>query len=254
MRWVQVADIVSLACAVLSFSQAAPLAPHGHSLFPGLLPALHGIRASDHLGHSAWRRSHLTLALRLRGGASATVCEDREVFERSLRGNLGARRGVEGGVDRRPLALETWGDWGKYSSKKRNGRHYWYNKRTRVTQWHDPRGNASNPLVEVAQCAGVNEPRVEGENRGKKNVSSTDQSLAPRDGGNEPGCGWELPKRNSGPEGPATASCNEEREDDWTIHLSKRNGQPYWFNKRTGKARWTDPKVELEDAREELGA
>lgn len=35
------------------------------------------------------------------------------------------------------------------------------------------------------------------------------------------------------------------------MHISKRNGQPYWFNKYTGKSRWTDPKVDLEDAREE---
>lgn len=252
MRWVvKVADIVSLACGVLFFSQAAPLDQHVHSLFPELLRAQQGIRACEHHGHSALRRRHLTLAVRLRGGASATVCEDREVFERSLGGNVGGMRGVEGKVDRRPLALETWGDWGKYSSKKRNGRHYWYNKRTRVTQWHDPRGDGSNPLFEVAQCAGMNEPRVEGENRGKKNVSSTDQSLAPRDGDNKPASGWELPKRNSGCDGPAPTSCNEELEDNWTIHLSKRNGQPYWFNKRTGKSRWTDPKVELEDAREE---
>ena len=238
----QVADVILLACGVLYFSQAVPLALQGHALLRTLPPG-HGIRGHAQQSSDTWTRRGLALALRLRGGASASVCDGREGFERSLRGNVGGSSGMGDGGDGRASAsasaVETWDDWGKYASK-RTGKYYWYNKRTRATQWRDPRGAQRDGVVTVPDVRNGS---------ADKNLSTAAGSLSPEGGHDNLEAGWELPKRDSGREGPAPEKI--ERKDEWTMHISKRNGQPYWFNKFTGKSRWTDPKVDLEDAREE---
>ena len=83
----QVADVILLTCGVLYFSQAVPLALQGHALLRTLPPG-NGMLGHAHQGWDAWKGRRLALALRLRGGASATVCDGRE--HPQLRRPLGA--------------------------------------------------------------------------------------------------------------------------------------------------------------------
>jgi len=221
-----------LACGVLLFlSRAVPHTPQHHAIARVRPPC--AARAA---------------LLRLRGGAAAAVC-DREGLQSAHRGSVGldgvraSSGSLEGRCGGKASPVETWGDWSRFLSK-RTGKHYWYNKRTRATQWRDPRGSdtAGRDQLEAQNstrdCGVVDGGAAEGS--------------APDGAGEGLETNWELPKRDADASGGGGPALEEnEPEDVWTVHVSKKNGQPYWFNKFTGKSQWTDPKIDLEDAREE---
>ena len=179
--------------------------------------------------------------LRLRGGVSA-VCDDGVGLERSPAQRAGddvSSRHCGARSDGTGKALEVWQDWAKYLSRRR-GTCYWFNRLTKKTQWRDPRGVGG----------------------GQRAPASSDDNAAGRaparakTGAGASGEAWSLPHQPGAGDargaGPADerARTGSGSTGGWTMHISQRNGQPYWFHGQTGKSRWTDPGLESEVAPE----
>ena len=188
-----------------------------------------------HLVHDRDRAS-LVSAMRLRGGASASVCKEGEglvPFGRDCRPDSS---GGFGGGSSRGKAIEVWQDWAKYQSR-RTGKSYWYNKHTRVTQWKDPRSEG--------------ETQTKTQTKTQTETQTQTQAM-----------GWDLPTAATPTRREASNLSALEGGDmkehqgegkgggagDWTVHVSSKSGQPYWFNRFTGKSRWTDPRLDAKEA------